>query len=427
MEERTLITIGAGPKAMALAAKVTALENLGVRAPRLHIIEKNAIAANWKGLAGFTNGRLELGTSPEKDVGFPYRSSVLPDGMDRALDREMFRFSWTSYLIGRGLYSEWIDRGRPAPTHAQWAEYLCFVADNLSPNIRLVKGTVERIDLRDRRWNVLYRDCKGDEKEVAGEGLVLTGPGKQKTPFRTDFPGVFSLEDFWNRIEVFRTSSPQKVAVVGNGENAASMVLALLELQNPGIEIELISPAGFVYSRGESYFENRVYSDPACGNWESLSAEHRREFVRRTDLGVFSLSAVQKLNQAARLKIVPGSVSEMREDDGGIRLTLVYGKKERFATYDKVVLATGFDQALFLRSLLSPEGRATLRSELDLPELDSENLSQRIGADLALEGLHPRLHLPMLSGLRQGPGFANLSCLGQLSDRILQPYLGISE
>lgn len=31
----------------------------------------------------------------------------------------------------------------------------------------------------------------------------------------------------------------------------------------------------------------------------------------------------------------------------------------------------------------------------------------------------PKLFLPNLAGLTQGPGFPNLSCLGLLSDRIL--------
>ena len=35
----------------------------------------------------------------------------------------------------------------------------------------------------------------------------------------------------------------------------------------------------------------------------------------------------------------------------------------------------------------------------------------------------PRLHIPGLAGLSQGPGFANLGALGLLSNRVLQPLL----
>ena len=44
-----------------------------------------------------------------------------------------------------------------------------------------------------------------------------------------------------------------------------------------------------------------------------------------------------------------------------------------------------------------------------------------------MAGLSPPLHLPVLAGLAQGPGFPNLSCLGLLSDRILRRYVPPAE
>ena len=42
-------------------------------------------------------------------------------------------------------------------------------------------------------------------------------------------------------------------------------------------------------------------------------------------------------------------------------------------------------------------------------------------------GPPPPLHLPVMAGLAQGPGFPNLSCLGLLSDRILRRYVPVKE
>ena len=50
-------------------------------------------------------------------------------------------------------------------------------------------------------------------------------------------------------------------------------------------------------------------------------------------------------------------------------------------------------------------------------------LERRIEIDLSVAGLSPPLHLPMVAGLAQGPGFPNLSCLGLLSDRVLRRYV----
>jgi len=50
-------------------------------------------------------------------------------------------------------------------------------------------------------------------------------------------------------------------------------------------------------------------------------------------------------------------------------------------------------------------------------------LERAVGHDLAVAGLYPRLHLPVLAGVAQGPGFPNLSCLGLLADRVLGAYV----
>jgi mycobactin lysine-N-oxygenase len=51
--------------------------------------------------------------------------------------------------------------------------------------------------------------------------------------------------------------------------------------------------------------------------------------------------------------------------------------------------------------------------------LTGERLQEAIGYDLAVTDVAPKLFLPNLAGLTQGPGFPNLSCLGLLSDRVL--------
>jgi mycobactin lysine-N-oxygenase len=46
-----------------------------------------------------------------------------------------------------------------------------------------------------------------------------------------------------------------------------------------------------------------------------------------------------------------------------------------------------------------------------------------IGRHLELLEMQPRLQIPGLAGLSQGPGFANLGALGLLANRVLQPLL----
>jgi mycobactin lysine-N-oxygenase len=46
---------------------------------------------------------------------------------------------------------------------------------------------------------------------------------------------------------------------------------------------------------------------------------------------------------------------------------------------------------------------------------------------LAVSGVTPKLFLPNLSGVNEGPGFPNLSCLGLLSDRVLGAEMEVSD
>ena len=81
--------------------------------------------------------------------------------------------------------------------------------------------------------------------------------------------------------------------------------------------------------------------------------------------------------------------------------------------YDYVVIATGSDQLAFLRGLMDENTRNAVIERAGLPAMNASVVEGRINHHLAVEGLTPRLHLPMLSGMAQGPGFSNLSCLGR--------------
>ena len=137
----TVAVLGAGAKAVAVAAKAAALRDMGVGAPDVVAVERTAVAANWQASGGWTDGAQRLGTSPEKDVGFPYRSALVPR-RNAELDERMTRYSWQSYLIATASFADWVDRGRPAPTHRRWGQYLRWVADQVGMSV--VAGEVEQ-------------------------------------------------------------------------------------------------------------------------------------------------------------------------------------------------------------------------------------------------------------------------------------------
>jgi mycobactin lysine-N-oxygenase len=394
---------------VAIAAKARALAAVGLPAPRVVLVDRGEVAGNWSGRQGYTSGLLPLGTPPEKDVGYPYAANWGDASAD--VVAAMADYSWPRHLIRHGVYSDWVDRGRMRPTHRQWSAYLRDVAQTAGADI--VRATVTGLEVAgDDRWEVQL--AAGDP--IAADGVVITGSGPAVTvPGQPrDHPRVLDGRTYWLAAHKMSHERAQNVCVVGSGETAASVVIDLLKRLPRRSALDVLTARGVLYSRGESYDENRFYSDPA--DWPRLAEAHRREFLARTDRGVFSLQAEAVLNQARGLRTLAGRAAavEVREQD--VVVTIAYGEDRERVAYDAVIVAIGFDGRWF-ETLLGGTARARYRQALGGGELE-----HRIGPDLSVTGLAP-LHLPVMAGLAQGPGFPNLSCLGLLSDRVLRRYV----
>ncbi len=407
----TLAVIGAGPKGLATAVKSQVLREHGLPASPVVLIEKSSVGAHWSGDHGYTNGVMKLGTSPEKDVVFPVTVDAGDTRLTKRLRQRLMDFSWSAFLVDSGDYPDWIDRGRPTPCHARWAAYLSWVATQLTPGT-IVSAEVVCIDRHDDAWRLTMRDVLGRSLEQTAARLMLTGPG---APRGIDgLPeSAYNLESFWRSVRDGSVPQKGRLAIVGAGENAASALLALHE-HAPDLDIEIIAPTGYVATRAESSYENRFFSDPSGNGWTDLHEGDRADFISRTDLGVFSVFAMQLLNEQRRHRIVPGRVIGC--DDFALHVD--YHGRRSTHRYDHVLVATGFDQIRWLRGLLTARATRAIETSIAGP-LEETFIRGRIERDLSVRGLTPQLHLPMLAGLAQGPGFANLSCLGLLADRVI--------
>lgn len=413
----TLAVIGAGPKAIAVAAKAAELRAMGVPAPDVVVVERAGVAANWQAVGGWTDGNHRLGTGPEKDVGFPYRSSLVPR-RNAELDERMTRHSWQAYLIATGGFAEWVDRGRPAPTHKRWSQYLGWVADDIGMNV--VIGEVEQISVDadagnsagPHRWVL-----RTAEDSVTADGLMITGPGQAERSVLPGNPRVMSIAQFWHQAGKHELITAERVAVIGGGETAASMLNELFRHRVSTITV--ISPTVTLFTRGEGFFENTLFSDPT--GWTGLTLAERRDALARTDRGVFSARVQDALLADDRIRHLRGRVAHAVARDERIRLTLSTNTGgeavETVHGFDLVIDGSGAD-ALWFAPLFSQDALDLLELGVGGP-LTGDTLQEHIGHDLALTDVFPKLFLPGLAGLTQGPGFPNLSCLGLLSDRVL--------
>ena len=426
VSETDLLIVGAGAKAAGIATKVHVLNSLGLGPISLKIVEGTEPAASWLGRNGMTSGEEPLAVTPIKDIGFPYQSHYEFGEAGEAIDAATMAFSWQQYLIGQRRYARWIDAGSPSVRHRDYGAYLTWVLARATAGVTHVHGRVAEVGLDDagERWLVEVEEPGGSSRHVAG-ALVLTGPGTHRAfPHEPSVAArVFHCDSKRSEFAHLPEDRECDVAVVGGGESALSCVMFLRGFR-PSARCTVYTPM-LPMSRGESFLENRVFSNPDEVEWGALDLQTRRDFVKHSDRGVFDPPSLAAIAYDDRARFVTGRVTDVGAPTGGEGVRLQYESPEGAAgsEHGYVVNCTGFDLLAQLRGLFPAPLRARVESQAGPLWERPAGSEIRIGRALELEGMSPRLHIPGLGGLSQGPGFANLGALGLLSNRVLQPLL----
>jgi mycobactin lysine-N-oxygenase len=469
-----LLVVGAGAKATALAAKVHALNTLGAGPFALTIVEATELAASWLGRNGMTSGEEPLAIPPIKDIGFPYQSSKTFGELGAELDRAMMPFTWQQYMIGKGEYARWVNAGSPAVQHRDYGRYLTWVLSQATTGVTIVRGRVTQVSLPEHggRWMVEVMepsanaegngrrpDSTGgsgtpghtgrrssepvDLSQYACDALVLTGPGVHRAlPHDPDAAArIFHCDSRRGELARIPVEHGADIAIVGGGESALSAVAFLRDFR-PAARMTVYTPM-LPLSRGESFLENRVFSNPDEVAWSALDTQIRRDFVKHCDRGVFDPGTLASIAYDDRCRFVTGRVMHVgshtkRDGRGGVGgrvgdndergndgVYVDYASAEGLtsARHDYLINCTGFDLLEQLRGLFSPALRAEIERQAG-PVWDRPPEAEvAIGRALELEGMRPRLYIPGLAALSQGPGFANLGCLGLLANRVLAPLV----
>jgi mycobactin lysine-N-oxygenase len=426
MTENDLIIVGAGAKAAGISTKVHIANSLGLAEISVKVIEGTEVAASWKGRNGMTSGEEPLAVTPIKDVGFPYQSHVEFGEAGEAIDAALAAFTWQQYMISKRRYARWVDAGSPPVRHRDYGEYLTWVVSRATEGIEHLRGQVVQVTLDDEgeRWVVEVEEEAGRTRHSCS-ALVLTGPGIHRA-FPHE-PGiaerVFHCDSKRGEFARIPEGESHDIAIVGGGESALSATMFLRGLR-PDCRFTIYTPM-LPMSRGESFLENRVFSNPDVVEWGSLDEQTRRDFVKHSDRGVFDPPSLGAIAYDDRCRFVTGRVTDVGSAGEGERVRLVYESPEGTVgrEHDYVANCTGFDLLAQLRTLFPAKAREEIERQVGPLWDQPAGTEVPIGRHLELRGLTPRLQIPGLAGLSQGPGFANLGALGLLSNRVLQPFI----
>lgn len=424
MPRQNIAVIGAGPKAAAIVAKAYCMQQQGVEVA-VTVFERSEIGANWSGRHGYTDGEQRLCTPAERDLGFPY----LPTFGSDVVGLMQSRFSWNSYLVSRAgtpdRYAEWVNRGRRAPTHADFAAYLTFAFERA--RVTPLLGRVTKLLDNGRTWSV--RQIGAGTRDVfqsdGFHGVVFTGPGPaSKKPPQVKDTRVLSGVDFWNFLPRVRklvaNLKDNPIVVVGGGGTAAAVTAWFIREGVREQPIILLNNQAMLFTRTTNFFENSLFDDEQT--WLALSASDRTDFTRRLNRGVVWETVTQLLSDAKNLTLVPGTATSIRHA-GAARgralpdLEVEYQNARGAHSMEAgvVVDATGFDPWAF--EVLAPDDM-----RLELVEARRPVLMRDMHDDLSLPlARWPRVHAPNLADA-VGPGFGSLMVLGATADRILRPY-----
>ncbi len=426
MLDTDLLVVGAGAKGTAIAIKASVLNRLGLGPVRVTVVEATGPASAWMDGNAVTSSREVLAISPAKDVCFPYQSSRAFGNAGARVDEAALRFSWQRYLVERGDYARWIDAGAPPVQRRVYGAYLRWVLARASEGVEQVRGRVARLSLgpEQDRWLV---DVAGEEgpAQHACRAFALTGPGVHRTIAHDMEAAPRVLDCDSGRLEITRAPREQSsdIAIVGGGESALSC-MEFVRAKRPDARLTIYTP-GLPMSRVESFVENRVFSNPDVIDWPSLPLEVRREFIARSDRGVFGPERIAAFAYDERTRFVDGRVVHVAAVHGGagIRVEHALRHGRASAVHDYLINCTGFDLLEQLRMLLAPDARAELERRVGRVWDRAPGSELAFGRFLELAGMDPLLQLPGLAGLSQGPGFANLGSLGVLADRVLEPLI----
>lgn len=189
-------------------------------------------------------------------------------------------FSFLNYIHARGRLNDFINRQTFFPSRREFADYLTWVSDSVSPEISW-RTEVTSIDVIDN-VGVVRGSKDGKPFEASARHVVLGVGSAPSLPnwAQIGTPRIIHNSRLRSGVAGMHLAAGSHVAVIGQGQSAAESIRFVLE-QYPETRVSsFISGYGLVPA-DDSPYANRVFDPGAVDDFYFAPAGVRDEMLRR--------------------------------------------------------------------------------------------------------------------------------------------------
>lgn len=413
MHIHDLIGIGFGPSNIALAIALKEKEAAGAGVKSFFIEKQPSFA--WHANMLLDDARMQI--------------SFLKDLV--TLRNPASHFTFINYLHQKKRLQDFINLKTFFPSRHEFNDYLAWAAAHFEDRCAYGEEVLEVLPEKRGDEVTLLRVRSQDNQrgihERLARHLVVSVGGTPSIPdcfrpFREDLR-VFHSSRYLG--EIAQHPNARRIAVVGAGQSAAEIFMDLHNRPSKP-QVDLIMRARAIMPSDDSPFVNEIFNADFIDYVFSRANEERAALLDEfwhtnyaaPDLElieqIFNVFYRQKVSGIARHQFLRRhEVASAHASTEGVQLTLhdLDGGGEKTATYDAVVLATGYNRNLH-QSLLEP-----LSPYLDNFEVDRHYRLQ------SLPNFHPVIFLQGACESTHGLSDTLLSAMAIRTDEIGQALL----
>lgn len=282
-------------------------------------------------------------------------------------------FTFINYLHTKGRLQDFINLKTFFPSRHEFNDYLAWAASHFEDSCAYGE-TVESIvpEVEDGAVHVVRvvsRTSDGMQRVRRTRSLALGIGGREHIPdvfaALRDDPRVFHSSTYLQNVE--RNGSAQRVAIIGAGQSAAELFMDL-QGRHQAPCVDLIMRARAIRPSDDSPFVNEVFNAEFVDHIYSRTTEERAQLLKEfwhTNYASPDLELIEQIFKVFYEQRVAGQarhrflrrheVSAVRATAQAVQIDLrdLNEQREFSASYDAIVLATGYERAHH-KALLAP-------------------------------------------------------------------------